>query len=202
MAPFPSRRFGLRAAAVGLLLASTSVLGGVAHAEGPGYGGTADQLSVTWVETQPLAMAAEYMGDPPGVPPPGSSGGDPNVIDSSAAGPALDVSGVGFRSQSNVSVRVGGGPTEERRTDVSGSLRMKVPADISSQLQPGASVLAIGPSPSGTRRTLVGSIPPRPSGVGPADILPWLGLLVFSGAGVFVIVKRRKASAQSTAAAE
>ncbi|HQZ86858.1 MAG TPA: hypothetical protein PLB21_14700 [Actinomycetota bacterium] len=183
---------GLRAAAATAVLALSVPLAGTAWADGPGYGGTADQLNVTWTEPAAVAMAAPLpAADPPVVPGPSSDTRDPNTIGSTEVGPSLAVSGVGFRSQSKVVVQVGDKATEQRRTDVSGSLEMKVPADISAEMQPGASVLAVGTSPGGTRRTLVGSIPPKPSGVGPSDIIPWVGLVAVGIAAVLAVVRRR-----------
>jgi hypothetical protein len=182
---------GLRFAATTAVLALSVPLAGAAKADGPGYGGTADQLNVTWTEPAVVAMAAARLADPPVVPGPGGESRDPNTIGSTDQGPLLAVSGVGFRSQSKVIVQVGDKATEQRRTDVSGSLEMKVPADISAEMQPGASVLAVGTSPGGTRRTLVGSIPPKPSGIGPSDIIPWLALAAVALAAVLAVVRRR-----------
>ena len=43
-------------------------------------------------------------------------------------------------------------------------------------LLPRTSVVALGRSPSGTSKTLVGSVPPRPNGTGPVDLVPWVEL--------------------------
>ena len=183
----------LRTVAAAAVLALSIPFAATAYADGPGYGGTADQLNVSWTEPAAvaMAMAAALPADAPVVPGPSSGGGDPNTIGSTDQGPLLAVSGVGFRSQSKVLVQVGDKATEQRRTDVSGSLEMKVPADISAEMQPGASVLAVGTSPGGTRRTLVGSIPPKPSGIGPSDIIPWVGLVAVSVAAVLAVLRRR-----------
>ena len=87
--------------------------------------------------------------------------------------PTLVISGLGFRSGSPVVVQVGDSGNANSRSDEVGELRVSVEASTEANA-PGTSVLATGRAPSGTTRVLVGAIPPRPRGVGPMDVVPWL----------------------------
>jgi hypothetical protein len=171
----PRRR---RAAAVSAAVITGSlVLAPAALAsEGPGYGGTADQLAVSWTETERIVA----MG------PPGTS------LDIEASGLALDIFGLGFRSRSEVVVTVGTNDPATIRVDPSGTLDLEVGLEmLGAGPQPGTSVIVLGRAPSGTTRTLVGAVPPVPSGTGPADLVPWLVALALTGAGAVALRRRR-----------
>ena len=79
----------------------------IAHADqGPGYGGDADSLDVSWKETKDKAMAA----GPPPVPS-GESGSrdlpDPERMAMSPDSSSLRVDGIGFRGMSEVVIQFG-----------------------------------------------------------------------------------------------
>jgi hypothetical protein len=139
---------------------------GAALADGPGYGGTADTLTVQWQ------------------PPEGTS----------AEG--LAVYALGFRGGSPVSLRVGSAPTTTVTADLSGAVRVLVvggqvasptpatpaPADATvlpvehvatGRFAAGTVVSAIGETPAGVIRSLVGAIPPAEAGTGVQDVAPW-----------------------------
>jgi hypothetical protein len=136
-------------------------------AEGPGYGGTADQLAVSWQEVETIVA----MG-PPDTP-----------LDLEAGGLALDIFGLGFRNRSEVVVTVGTNEPVTTRVDPTGTLDLTVGLEqLDAGPQPGTSVVVLGRAPSGTTRTLVGAVPPVPSGIGPADLIPWLVGVALAGA--------------------
>ena len=101
------------------------------------------------------------------------------VVTQSGAG--LRVGGVGFRGLSVVSVRVGSRPAFLARVDRTGTLVVTAPAAAADAITAGTSVVALGRAPSGTSKTLVGSVPPRPSGTGPVDLVPWVITAVIVG---------------------
>lgn len=180
----------LRAAAVmvmGFVMATSAVPAIAAESsEGPGYGGKADKLDVAWSQDSQVVTASAS--DKPGAPVPqsldGDAGMDPTLLSAGPAGPQLTVFGVGFRGKSDVNLRVGGGRPLDVRVDDAGTLQIDVPRSDSVEAQPGTSVLAQGRGPSGATRTLVGAVPPLPSGTSPAQFVPWLagiGAVVFAG---------------------
>ena len=175
------RRSGAVTAA---LLAGSVLLAPAALAqEGPGYGGTADELAVSWTEPEHvLAM-----------------GGPGTTMELDASGLALDVFGLGFRGRSEVVVTVGTNAPVLTRVDPTGTLDLSVGLeDLDAGPQPGTSVVVIGRAPAGTSRTLVGAVPPLPSGTGPADLIPWIvgaGLVV---AGATTVRRRRVLRTAST----
>lgn len=161
---------------------------GAALAEGPGYGGTADALTVQWQ------------------PPTG------------ATGDGLAVYAVGFKGSSPVNLRVGSEPERPVFTDASGALRVLVltsavtptpastpdttvlsAASAVSRLSTGASVLAVGETPTGVLRTLVGSVPPPDAGRGLQDVAPWVGAA--AAVGALVVWTRRRTAALAGASA-
>ena len=170
-----------------------------ASAEGPGYGGAADRLSVSWTTTSsavtaeppPASTYSNDSSDPTGsqagarVTFHGSRGSSARVAGGSssvssagpnASGVSLSVGGVGFRGRSAVRIRVGSGAAFTARADTTGTLRVQVPVASDTEVHAGMSVVALGHAPSGTAMTLVGSIPPRPLGKGPVDLVPWFAV--------------------------
>lgn len=132
-----------------------------ALAEGPGYGGTADELAMRWVRVQTLALA--------------SSTGDAEV---------LRVEGVGFRARGAVSVRVGSAQETTAFADDTGTLVLELRAGAG-RLEPGSAGIAIGETPGGSVRTLLGTVPPRSDAsnrVGTALQAVLLGLAMWAGA--------------------
>ena len=151
-----------------------------AWADGPGYGGGADALSVSWSGDGSITSADGAMGIGVRSAGPASDG---------AAGRTLVVSGLGFRSRSPIEVQVGDLGVAQSRSDEVGQLDIEVPGARTGPLEPGTSVLAQGRAPSGTTRILVGAVPPLPSGTGPRDLVPWVAL---AGAGVLVLRRPRR----------
>ncbi|UQU62405.1 hypothetical protein COUCH_25640 [Couchioplanes caeruleus] len=172
----------------GPLLLAAALLGavvspGVALADGPGYGGTADALTVQWQQ-------------------PADAGGD-----------GLAVYAVGFRGGSPVNLRVGAAAERSVIADASGALRvlvvagatpapaptvdttvLPVGAGSAARLSTGTSVLAVGKTPTGALRTLVGSVPPPTTGRGVQDLAPWAGAAA-AVAGAALWLRRRNAAA-------
>ena len=147
------------------------VLAPVSAAEGPGYGGTADQIAVSWeASPQPGAL--------------GPSGQAPT----SAA--RLAVQGLGFRGLSDIDLRVGDAPPAAEATDETGTVAVTVTIP-GGQAAPGTSVVAVGVTPSGSRRVLIGAIPPRASGVGPQELVP-IAIAVLGGTVLAGSVWRRR----------
>ena len=131
-----------------------------ALADGPGYGGTADKLAVSWV-TGASAQAAD--------------------ASPSAASRTLHISGVGFRNLSTVSLRVSSNSTLTTTVDAAGTLSAAVQLPANGPTLTGTSVVASGRAPSGTSLTLVGSVPPVPAGMSPAQVVPWVAALLGLG---------------------
>ena len=177
----------LRAAAgmvLGLVLVTAVPVAAAGAAEGPGYGGKADKLDVSWSQETEVVTAAAADGAPVPQSLDIAGGPDPTLLSAGPAGPQLSVFGVGFRGKSDVNLRVGSGRPLDVRVDDAGTLEIEVPRSDSAEAQPGTSVLAQGRGPSGATRTLVGAVPPLPSGTSPAQFVPWLaaiGLVVMAG---------------------
>ena len=152
---------------------------GAALADGPGYGGTADALTVRWQ------------------PPEGAS----------AEG--LAVYALGFRGGSPVSLRVGSAATTTVNADLSGAVRVLVvdgsatstPAAADATVLPveyissgrfasGMVVSAVGRTPAGVIRNLVGAIPPAEAGRGVQDVV-WWGAAAALLAGAAGWIRRR-----------
>jgi hypothetical protein len=109
----------------------------------------------------------------------------------------LQVSGVGFRGLSVVDVRVGSSPAFTIRTDDTGTLAVSIAPVAADSVAVGTSVVALGRAPSGTSKTLIGSVPPRPTGTGPVDAVPWITVAVLVGlAGAWVIGRLREGHAR------
>ncbi|AGL14311.1 hypothetical protein [Actinoplanes sp. N902-109] len=166
-----SGRLLLVAVALGATLAP-----GAALADGPGYGGTADALTVQWDAD-------------------------------SGATDGLAVYAVGFRGGSPVHLRVGSGDDRTIAADQSGALRVLVlnpttttPATTddttvltiagSGSFSAGTSVLALGQTPAGDARRLVGSVPPAEAGRGVQDLAPWAVVLAALAAALLWLRRR------------
>lgn len=145
----------------------------VAFAEqGPGYGGDADGLTVTWEEPKSKAAGA------PAVPTDKDAGisdgpvTDPQRLAMTAEAATLNVEGIGFRGLSQVRIQFGNQQTVAVRADQTGTVGSTFA--VASSTSPGTTVVAIGRAPSGATRTLVGSIPPMPSGTNLMALVPWV----------------------------
>lgn len=127
-----------------------------AAAEGPGYGGTADTLSLAWVNSPAQAMTAPSAGD------------------------RLRVEGIGFRANSAVSVRIGAAEATSADADGIGTVVLTI-AVGQVDGDPGTVAVAVGRTPAGSVHTLLGAVPPRSSGFPVQTVITWLavgGLLV------------------------
>jgi hypothetical protein len=183
----------MRAVAVVVLTLLASPLPAASAEEGPGYGGSADALSVSWVEPSDQDPAtAETVVE--------LGGQGAAVIIRSNAQPTLEsdrlqlqVNGLGFRARSQVVIRVGGSAPVSSRSDTAGSLNVAIDPALVGGTQPGLSVVAIGRGPSGTAVTLYGSVPPEPAGSGPMLLVPWLVLAVIL-AGTAIWLRGRHAA--------
>jgi hypothetical protein len=176
------RRLFYAVVAMLLILAATPV-----HAaEGPGYGGDAGGLNVTWKTTENKAAA------PPPVP--GDSNenapADPNKVVFVPEGARLQVDGIGFRGLSEVEIQFGAQKAQPVRADTTGSVSADFLATTSDA--PGTTVVAIGRGPSGAIRTLVGSVPPLPHGPNPMGIVPWLLIVPIVGLAILGTAGRRR----------
>lgn len=154
-------------------------------AEGPGYGGDAGGLNITW--KTPKNQAA----GPPSVP--GDSNenapADPNKVGFVPDGSQLQVEGIGFRGLSEVNIQFGNQKQQPVRADSTGSVSANFLA--TSQESPGTTVVAVGRGPSGAIRTLVGSVPPLPHGPNPMGIIPWLLIIPLVGLAILGTAGRR-----------
>jgi hypothetical protein len=90
----------------------------------------------------------------------------------SADASSLRVDGIGFRGLSEVVIQFGSQDPVAVRADQTGTVVADFPATDAAA--PGTTVVAIGRSPSGATRTLVGSVPPLPHGVDLMGLVPWL----------------------------
>ncbi|BFU44715.1 hypothetical protein [Krasilnikovia sp. MM14-A1004] len=159
---------------------------GVALADGPGYGGTADALTVQWQGAQSRDGLAVYA--------------------------------VGFRAGSSVAVRVGSSPDRKVATDAFGGLRVLMvaagataPAEPATgtavvavdtpsggKLSSGTVVQAIGQTPAGSVRTLVGAVPPPAAAGGAHTLIPWAGFAAVL-VGIGVLMRRLRPARAATA---
>lgn len=192
-----SRATGLRAVAAAFVLLAASPVSAAHAVEGPGYGGTADALTVSWVDPgdAPDTEAVVALG----------GGRGSAVIVRSTSQPTLEpdrmrlqVNGLGFRAKSNVVIRVGDAAPVSSRSDTAGSLNVAIDPALIGGTQPGLSVVAIGRTPSGTAVALYGSVPPAPAGAGPMSVVPWI-VLSAALAGLAVWLRRRHTAGVATA---
>lgn len=188
----PTLTTAAAAALVAVLAANPAVA-----ADGPGYGGNAGELSVTWTDPGLEGTVAA-----PVVPPDGGPSVDPERVGVVEGGPTLTIVGLGFRQLTTINVQVGEIADLERKSDVTGTVTVNVPAAESEETPTGASVLAVGLSPSGTTRTLVGSVPPKPSGLAPSSVVPWLAAAFAAGAAVYFVRRIRSNRAVPVEAAD
>ena len=223
--PKRTRRAAMIAIPIASLVLVLAILPN-ASAEGPGYGGTADKLSVSWTTTAspgtavpPPAPAREPKGSSDVPEPNGSGPGSAAIFHGSrgssvrvvarassmpaagvtASGLSLSVGGVGFRGLSAVRVRVGTGAAYTGRADATGTLQVLVPVASDTEVRAGMSVVALGNAPSGTSMTLVGSIPPRPLGKGPVDVVPWFVAAILLATAASWLLRRVGSSQRKTA---
>lgn len=153
-----------------------------ALADGPGYGGDAGQLAVSWEPAPADVPAPEAPADP--APTAMSVGGSARGVGAAVLIPAADpqlendalallVRGLGFRGKSAVEVRIGSSAAVVTRADTAGALAVALDPSQLGAAQPGVSVMAVGRNQSGTEVTLFGSVPPVADGSGPMSLVPW-----------------------------
>jgi len=172
---------GLRPLCGAVALAGVLLTPAAAAAEGPGYGGTADAMTVQW-QTEPSSTegltvdAAGFRADSPVVLRVGSAADQTAVADAIGTLHLLVVS-----AADAVRVRPAAGLTVVQLAAATG------------RFSTGLSVQAVGHDPAGGIRTLVGSVPPRAAGNHVLDAAPWVALgAVLVGWGL--IVRRRHGS--------
>lgn len=173
------RRAALIACAV-LVGAATAPV--PAAADGPGYGGKANALTVRWRSANRAAGLRVYAC--------GFRGGSPvrvRVGSQAERTVAADPSGA-------VDVLVGRSATS--LTKVTSTALIATTATAGS-VSPGTSVLVAGHTPGGELRTLVGSVPPQSAGIGAAGLVPYAGAVVV--AGVAAVWYRRRFGAATAA---
>lgn len=150
----------------GVLLAAVLAGAGVAPvpagADGPGYGGNADALTVLWqADAQQRGLAVYAVG---------FRGGSPVQIR------------VGAEQERTVTADAAGA--------VDLLLASAVTSTSAIVAATGASVLVTGHTPAGELRTLIGAVPPQVSATGAAEIIPWLAAL--AGSLVAGLMLRRR----------
>ncbi len=196
-------RRGVRASLIGAAVMGLT-LGPLplAFAEGPGYGGDAGQLTVSW-EPAPAdpAPADPAPADPAPADQPAalSLGGSARgvaaiVMIPPAADPQLQsdavslmVRGLGFRGKSEIEVRIGSDQPVVARADTAGALTVALDPDKLGGAEPGVSVMAVGRNQSGTQVTLFGSVPPTADGSGPMTLVPWaVGSVALAGLALWM----------------
>jgi hypothetical protein len=115
-----------------------------------------------------------------------------------ADGSRLELIAEGFRPRSSADVKIADQPLTSTRADRTGTIHLEVPVDIVTAGKPGASVILYGKGPTGASRTLFAAVPPRASGRGPIDLLPWsIGafvVLIIAAALLGRLWQRRRAS--------
>ena len=191
---FPTRHSGKVKFASALLMLLFLCVPSVVYAEqGPGYGGDADELAVTWDNPKNKAMAA----GPPAVPTEQNGGvsqgpvTDPKRLALSPQQSSLNVEGIGFRGLSEVTVQFGDEDPVAVRVDQTGTMSTTFPATGTDA--PGTTIVTIGRGPSGAIRTLVGSVPPMPSGTNLMGMVPWFIVVPVVGIAALSLIRRRPA---------
>jgi hypothetical protein len=140
------RKAGILLSAV---LASAGIAPAPAGADGPGYGGNADALTVLWQnDAQQRGLAVYAVG---------FRGGSPVQVR------------VGSEQERTVTADPAGA--------VDLVLASAVTSTSTTVAATGASVLVVGHTPAGEMRTLIGAVPPQVSGTGAAEIVPWLAVM-------------------------
>lgn len=187
----------------GLILLLSLGTPGVAYSDqGPGYGGNADGLEVSWdKKPQDKALAAA----PPPVPSDTNSRDsgpirDPQRIALEGDSASLRIDGVGFRGLSEVAIQFGSQDPVAVRADTTGTVAATFPGTDAAA--PGTTVVAIGRGPSGATRTLVGSVPPLPNGVNLMGFVPWvvaLPIILLATVGMLRGRPQRPAEADDSA---
>lgn len=147
---------------LGVLLAPAAAM-----AEGPGYGGTADAVSVQWQagadRAEGLAVYAVGFRSASSVTLRVGAAADRTVYaDAAGALQVLVVRGADLAGADSSP----------------GMTVLSVDMGTAGRLSPGMSVQLVGPNPAGGTRTLVGAVPPPPAGNGVQDAAPWVALAV------------------------
>jgi hypothetical protein len=137
-----------------------------ARTDGPGYGGTADAVTVQWRadagRDEGLAVYAF-----------GFRGGSPVALRVGAAADRTIYADAAGRLRVLVVDQADRASAEP----APGLTVLAVDTGAVGQLSPGVSVQATGRDPAGAVRTLVGAVPPPPAGYGVQDVVPWVAAL-------------------------
>jgi MYXO-CTERM domain-containing protein len=161
----------------GRLLLAGAVLAAVAapapaRADGPGYGGTADALTVQW-EDQSAALAVYAVGFRGGSTVHLRVGASPErAVTADPSGALRLVVGAVAGASADMTV-------------------LPMPDATTGRLSPGTSVLVAGQTPTGALRTLVGAVPPPAASTGPADMVPWAAAVAMLGGSAMWLRRRR-----------
>jgi hypothetical protein len=159
--------------------------------------------AVSFVVAASAVLAALLLTRPEPVGVPGKTAGtDRLVLTWIDGGDRLQVDGVGYRPKAIVEIRLGNDPIQPARADDMGRVRVQVPRRIIVAGQPGASITVIGRSKFGLARALISAVPPRATGRGPIDALPWaVAFVVLAGIGLSALHRRRRGPAAPAAGA-
>jgi hypothetical protein len=170
----------------GRLLLAAAVLGtflspGAALADGPGYGGTADALTVQWQQEKDTSsgLAVFAVGF--------RSGSTVKIRVGSSADTtvAADVSGA-----LRVLVLAGDTASDAATALAEEATVLRLDATSVDRFSTGTSIVAAGQTAGGSTRRLIGSVPPEPSGRGAQDLVPWGGALAALAAAGFWLRRR------------
>ncbi|MEU7907595.1 hypothetical protein [Actinoplanes sp. NPDC049118] len=127
------------------------------------------------------------------------AGTDKLVLSWVEGGKQLQVSGSAYRPRAVVDVRLGSAPIQQARSDENGQVRVSVPQALIAAGQSGASIIVAGRSVSGASRVLISAVPPRATGLGPVDFLPW-SLAAIAVGGILLGALHRRRSRRPAAA--
>ncbi|SLM01505.1 MULTISPECIES: hypothetical protein [unclassified Actinoplanes] len=178
MSASPARLTAARSA--GLLLAGAVLGAGLtpvpALADGPGYGGTANALTVAWnAGSEQRGVAVYAVGFRSGSPVQVRVGGEAERSVTADPSGAIDM------------VLTAATTTATAATVASAAVTTATAAAA------GTIVLVSGHTPAGELRTLVGAVPPEAAGIGVAQLVPWAATLVGLG-GAALWLRRRYAT--------
>jgi hypothetical protein len=168
-----------------------------AGADGPGYGGNADALTVLWeINSQRRGLAVYAVGFRGGSAVRVRVGSeaertvtaDPyGAVDllftsaAAATSASAGTAGTSASARASATAATSAVPTTSATAATSAIAGTSEVAGSSAvALATGASVLVTGHTPAGELRTLIGAVPPEMTGRGAAEIVPWVAALAGS----------------------
>jgi hypothetical protein len=184
------------------LLLAAAVLGaflspGAALADGPGYGGTADALTVQWQKSSGLAVFAVGFRAGSAVKLRVGSSADTTVAaDVSGALRILVLAGDTTATNTATTNAASGAASPSASASASASALaedatvLRLDATSVDRFSTGTSIVAAGQTAGGTARRLIGSVPPEPTGRGLQDAVPWAGALAALATAAFWLRRR------------